>query len=141
MTPEARVERLQNTLEGRRVAKANLTPEQLAERHARKSQGVKEGLRQAREARGPIRQPNLVRINLLPPVRNGGRLPNPNLTPEALDRARVMRIDGVSFREIAVKLCVPMTTMCRALKSGKVRQSSRPKLLLFNLLAPRLQVA
>ena len=144
MTPEARAERIQKGLEGRRVAKANMTPEELAERTSNRSRGVKEGKRKAKEAllivAASIRQPRILRLNLLPRIRSGGRPANPNMTPATLECARAMRAAGASLSQITKRLCVPTTTLCRALKSGKTRTSARgPNLVLFNLMTPRIK--
>lgn len=44
-----------------------------------------------------------------------GRPTNPKLTPEALNRARTMRLAGMHLRAIAADLHVPTTTLHRAL--------------------------
>jgi len=45
-----------------------------------------------------------------------GRPTNPRLTPEAIERARVMLADGMRLRAIAAELHVPTTTLFRSLR-------------------------
>ena len=44
-----------------------------------------------------------------------GRPKNPKLTPETLERARAMLVNGMRLREVAMSLRVPITTLHRAL--------------------------
>ena len=83
------------------------------------------------------RVPHL-RFNLLDRVIRVYRPRNPNLTPEAIERANEMRVAGASLREIATYIHVSTTTMCRVLAREK---SARQPSLLFNLLSPRIHQA
>jgi DNA invertase Pin-like site-specific DNA recombinase len=48
-----------------------------------------------------------------------GRPPNPKLTPDLLERARVMRAAGVRIRQTAAALHVPRSTLHHAMRVVK----------------------
>jgi len=50
-----------------------------------------------------------------------GRPGNPRLTPELLERARVMRASRMHVRAVAAALGVPKSTLHRALEQGRPR--------------------
>jgi hypothetical protein len=116
LTPEAFVQRVQKRVDGQHAVKMNMTPEELDARKAKRSLKISEGILRAKAMRRsttPSLRFNLLKPDMQPDVRRT------NMTPEA--RAKRGRSIAEGWR-----------------KRNEVLQLAAPKLLLFNLLSPRV---
>jgi hypothetical protein len=116
MTPEARAERVQKRVNSQHAVRTNLTPEALDERIAARGRKISEGILRAIGARRstvPSLRFNLLKPDMQPNVRRA------NLTPEASAERGRRIADGRR-------------------KAKEARLLAAPRLLHFNLLAPRV---